>query len=43
MSPSNEAERMEMSQVPYASAVRSLMFAMIGTRPDIAQAARAVS
>jgi ATP-binding cassette subfamily B (MDR/TAP) protein 1 len=43
MSPSNEAERMEMSQVPYASVVGSLMFAMIGTRPDIAQAAGAVS
>jgi hypothetical protein len=43
MSPSNEAERMEMSQVLYASAMGSLMFTMIGTRPDIAQAARAVS
>jgi len=38
MSPSNEAERMEMSRVLYASAVGSLMFAMICTRPDIAQA-----
>ena len=27
-----------MSRVPYASAVGSLMFAMICTRPDIAQA-----
>jgi ATP-binding cassette subfamily B (MDR/TAP) protein 1 len=43
MSPSNEAERMEMSRVPYASTVGSLMFAMICTRPDIAQAVRAVS
>ena len=43
MSPSNEAERMEMSRVPYASAVGSLMFAMICTRPDIAQAVGAVS
>jgi ATP-binding cassette subfamily B (MDR/TAP) protein 1 len=43
MSPSNEAERMKMSRVPYASAVGSLMFAMIFTRPDIAQAVRAVS
>jgi hypothetical protein len=43
MSPSSEAERMEMSRVPYASAVGSLMFAMICTRPDIAQAVGAVS
>ncbi|KAH9669264.1 hypothetical protein KPL70_021723 [Citrus sinensis] len=32
-----------MSRVPYASAVGSLMFAMICTRPDIAQAVGAVS
>ncbi|KAE8668465.1 Flavonol synthase/flavanone 3-hydroxylase [Hibiscus syriacus] len=38
MSPSCEEERMEISRVPYASAVGSLMFAMICTRPDIAQA-----
>ncbi|KAE8692644.1 hypothetical protein F3Y22_tig00110831pilonHSYRG00315 [Hibiscus syriacus] len=38
MSPSSEEERIEMSRVPYALAVRSLMFAMICTRPDIAQA-----
>ncbi|KAE8655983.1 Phosphatidylinositol/phosphatidylcholine transfer protein SFH1 [Hibiscus syriacus] len=38
MSPSSEEERMEMSRVPYALAVGSLMFAMICTRPDIAQA-----
>ena len=43
MSPSNEAERIEMSRVPYASAVESLMFAMICTRPNIAQAIRVVS
>ena len=43
MSPSNEAERMEMSRVPFASAVGSLMFAMVCTRPDIAQAVGAVS
>ncbi|KAL3833987.1 hypothetical protein ACJIZ3_008723 [Penstemon smallii] len=43
MSPSNEAERVEISRVPYASAVGSLMFAMICTRPDIAQAVGAVS
>nr|GEW65261.1 Gag-Pol polyprotein [Tanacetum cinerariifolium] len=38
MSPSSEKERMEMYRVPYASAVVSLMFAMICTRPDIAHA-----
>jgi len=43
MSPSNEAERMEMSRVPYVSVVGSLMFAMICIRPDIAQAVGAAS
>jgi hypothetical protein len=43
MSPSNKTERMEMSRVPYASVVESLMFAMICTRPDIAQAVATVS
>ena len=43
MSPSSEEGRMEMSRVPYASAVGSLMFAMICTRPDIAQAVGVVS
>ncbi|GKC55907.1 retrovirus-related pol polyprotein from transposon TNT 1-94 [Tanacetum coccineum] len=42
MSPSSE-ERMEMSRVPYASAVGSLMFAMICTRLDIAHAVGVVS
>ncbi|KAH9689170.1 Integrase catalytic domain-containing protein [Citrus sinensis] len=37
------SERKEMSRVPYASAVGSLMFAMICTRPDIAQVVGAVS
>nr|GEZ16483.1 retrovirus-related Pol polyprotein from transposon TNT 1-94 [Tanacetum cinerariifolium] len=36
--PNSEKERLEMSRVPYASAVGSLMFAMICTRPDIAHA-----
>ncbi|KAH9754808.1 cysteine-rich receptor-like protein kinase 8 [Citrus sinensis] len=40
---SNEAERKEMSRVPYALVVGSLMFSMICTRPDIAQAVGAVS
>ena len=35
-SPSNEVERMELSQTPYASAIGSLMFVMICTRPNIA-------
>ncbi|GJY06192.1 hypothetical protein Tco_0373246 [Tanacetum coccineum] len=43
MSLSSEKERMKMSRVPYASAVRSLMFAMICTRLDIAHAVRVVS
>ncbi|KAE8713996.1 hypothetical protein F3Y22_tig00110202pilonHSYRG00134 [Hibiscus syriacus] len=43
MSPSSEEEMMEMSRVPYASAVGSLMFAMICTRPNIAQAVGVVS
>ncbi|KAE8705939.1 putative ribonuclease H protein [Hibiscus syriacus] len=43
MSPSSEEERMEMSRVLYVSAVGSLMFAMICTRPDIAQAMGVVS
>ncbi|GJV80957.1 retrovirus-related pol polyprotein from transposon TNT 1-94 [Tanacetum coccineum] len=43
MSPSSEKEMMEMSRVPYASAVGSLMFVMICTRPDIAHAVRVVS
>ncbi|KAE8708762.1 AWPM-19-like family protein [Hibiscus syriacus] len=37
MSTSSEKERMEMSRVPYASTVGSLMFTMICIRPDIAQ------
>ncbi|KAH9726513.1 Integrase catalytic domain-containing protein [Citrus sinensis] len=43
MCPSNEAEMNEMSRVPYASVVGSLIFAMICIRPDIAQAVGAVS
>ena len=43
MSPSNEEGRMEMSQVPYASVVGSLMFVMIYTRPDTAHAVGVVS
>jgi len=32
-----------MSQVPYASAVRSLIYAMVCTRPDLAYAVSTVS
>ncbi|GKD42331.1 hypothetical protein Tco_1266976, partial [Tanacetum coccineum] len=43
ISPSSEKERMKISQVLYASAVGSLMFAMIYARPDIAHAVGVVS
>ncbi|KAE8687107.1 cytochrome P450 71A9-like [Hibiscus syriacus] len=43
MSPSSEEEMMEMSRVSYVSAVGSLMFAMICTRPYIAQAVGVLS
>ena len=43
MSPKNDAEREYMSKVPYASAVGSLMYAMVCTRPDISQAVGVVS
>jgi len=32
-----------MSELPYASVMDSLMYAMVCTRPDIAQAMRVVS
>ncbi|PWA78795.1 Gag-Pol [Artemisia annua] len=43
MSPSSKEERMEMSRVPYSLVVRSLMLAMICTRPDIAHVVGVVS
>ena len=43
MCPSNEAEMKEMSRVLYTSTMESLMFAMICTRSDIAQAVGTVS
>ena len=42
-SPKTEEERTHMLKVPYASAIGSLMYAMVCTRPDIAQAVGAVS
>ncbi|KAJ9702979.1 hypothetical protein PVL29_004648 [Vitis rotundifolia] len=35
-SPSSEKEKEEMQKVSYASAVGSLMYVMVCTRPDIA-------
>ena len=34
--PSTQAERERMSRIPYASAIGSIMYAMICTRPDVA-------
>ena len=42
-SPKREEERDHMSKVPYASAIGSLMYAMVCTRLDIAHAVRVVS
>ncbi|CAH9062481.1 unnamed protein product [Cuscuta epithymum] len=41
--PTSKEEIGEMSAVPYSSAVGSLMYAMVCTRPDIAQAVGTVS
>ncbi|KAK8572986.1 hypothetical protein V6N12_029026 [Hibiscus sabdariffa] len=38
MCPSTSQERERMSQVPYASAIGSIMYAMICTRPDLSYA-----
>ena len=42
-SPSSEKEKEEMRNVPYASAVGSLMYAMVCTRPDIVHTVRVVN
>uniref|UniRef100_A0A3Q7EBT0 Reverse transcriptase Ty1/copia-type domain-containing protein n=1 Tax=Solanum lycopersicum TaxID=4081 RepID=A0A3Q7EBT0_SOLLC len=41
--PSSDDEKENMKKVPYASAVGSLMYAMVCTRPDIAHAVGVVS
>ena len=38
LSPKTKAEKAEMMKVPYVSAVGSLMYAMVCTRPDIGYA-----
>ena len=43
MSPKTDKERTRMASIPYASAVGSLMYAMLCTRPDIAYALSVVS
>jgi hypothetical protein len=42
-SPTSEKENEEMKKVPYASAVGSLMYAMVCTRPDITHAVGVVN
>ena len=42
-SPKTEKERDHMCKVPYASAIGSLMYAIVCTRPDIANAVGVVS
>ena len=41
--PKTQEEEEDMSRVPYASAVGSLMYVMVCTRPDIAQAVGVLS
>lgn len=38
LSPQTEEEVKYMSRVPYASAIMSIIYAMVCTRPDISQA-----
>ena len=42
-SPNIEEERDHMRKVPYGSAIGSLMYAMVCTRPDITRAVRVMS
>ena len=43
MCPKTQEEEDKMSKVPYASAVGSLMYAIVCTKPDIAHAVGVVS
>jgi hypothetical protein len=43
MCPTTEKEKSEMAAVPYQSALGSVMYAMLGTRPDIAYAVGVLS
>ena len=43
ISPKTSKERNRMSSIPYASAIRSIMYAMLCTRPDVAYALGIVS
>jgi hypothetical protein len=43
MSPQSDEERSAMASVPYRNAVGSIMYLMVGTRPDLAAAVSAVS
>ena len=43
LSPQNESKEQFMARIPYSSAVGSVMYAMVCTRPDIAQAVSVVS
>ncbi len=38
MSPQTDEERSRMTKVSYASAIGSIMYAMLCTRPDVAHA-----
>ena len=41
--PTMSDEREHMSKVPYASAIRSIMYAMISTHPDVSYALSVMS
>ena len=43
MSPTTVEEREYMTHVPYASAVGSLMYAIVCTRPDLSQTVSMIS